>query len=105
MKTILESDRKIQVIGTANDPFIAAQKISREVPDVIVLDVQMPKMDGIRVLKHVKKINPKIKVIIVTGYSTVGTAYRAIKTGASDYIPKPFDKNYILKAIDKVLKE
>ena len=89
----------------ANDGPEALEHIKNHPIDLILLDIKMPKMDGIKVLKEVKKMNPAIKVIVVTGYSSIDTAHRAIKSGASDYIPKPFDKDYILKAIEKVLKE
>lgn len=52
LASILESDPMIEVMGTASDPFAAAKKISVEVPDVITLDVEMPKMDGLTFLKR-----------------------------------------------------
>lgn len=90
MKTILESDRKIEVIGTANDPFIAVQKISREVPDVIVLDVQMPKMDGITFLQKIMNQHP-IPVVICSMLTEKNSALalQAIEYGAVDVIQKP----------------
>jgi two-component system chemotaxis response regulator CheB len=50
LETVLKSDQEIEVIATASDPYIAAEKIRREVPDVITLDVEMPRMDGITFL-------------------------------------------------------
>lgn len=92
-------------LSFANDGPEALEHIKTHPIDLILLDIKMPEMDGLKVLKEVKKINPTIKVILVTGYSAIATAYRAIKAGASDYIPKPFDKDYILKTIERVLKE
>lgn len=90
MKNILESDRKIEVIGTANDPFIAAQKISKEVPDVIVLDVQMPKMDGITFLQKIMSQHP-IPVVICSMLTEKNSALalKALEYGAVDVIQKP----------------
>jgi len=90
MKNILESDRKIEVIGTANDPFIAAQKIRKEVPDVIVLDVQMPKMDGITFLQKIMTQHP-IPVVICSMLTEKNSALalKALEYGAVDVIQKP----------------
>lgn len=92
-------------LAFVNDGPEALEHLKTHPVELILLDIKMPQMDGLKVLKEVKKINPTIKVIIVTGYSTIATAYRAIKCGASDYIPKPFDKDYILNVVEKVLKE
>ena len=53
LENILNSDKDIEVIGTAADPYIAAQKIEKEIPDVITLDVEMPRMDGLTFLKKI----------------------------------------------------
>jgi len=63
LTSILESDNMIEVMGTASDPFAAAKKISIEVPDVITLDVEMPKMDGLTFLKKIMAQHP-IPVIL-----------------------------------------
>ena len=72
-------------------------------PDLMLLDIKMPKMHGMEILKQVKKLKPKLPVIIVTGYQSVETAQEALKNGASDYIPKPFESKQILKAVAQVL--
>ena len=72
-------------------------------PDAMLLDIKMPKINGIDVLKQIKKLKPKLPVIIVTGYQSVETAQEAIKNGAADYIPKPFESKQILKSIAQVL--
>jgi len=70
-----------------------------KVPELILLDIKMPKISGLEILKQIKKLNPTQKVIIVTGYKTVETATEAIKAGALDYIVKPFQKQEILNKI------
>lgn len=69
-------------------------------PDLMLLDIKMPKAHGIEILKQVKKLRPKLPVIIVTGYQSVEMAQEAIKAGAADYIPKPFESKQILKAVN-----
>ena len=74
-------------------------------PDVILLDIKMPKINGIEVLKQIKKLKRKLPVIIVTGYQSVETAQEALKNGASDYIPKPFESKQVLRAVTDILKK
>jgi len=71
--------------------------------DLILMDIKMPKANGIEILKQLKAANPDTKVIMVTGYKSVETATEAIKFGASDYIVKPFNSKDILETIKKVL--
>lgn len=90
MAKILSEDRQIEVIGVAADPFIAADKIRNEVPDVITLDIEMPRMDGITFLHKVMVQHP-MPVVICSGLSVKGseTAMRALEYGAVDIIEKP----------------
>jgi two-component system, chemotaxis family, protein-glutamate methylesterase/glutaminase len=90
MSSILNSDPGIEVIGVASDPFIAAKKISNEVPDVITLDIEMPKMDGLTFLRKIMAQHP-IPVLIISSLSAEGTetAIKALEYGAIDIITKP----------------
>lgn len=65
--------------------------IKEEDPSLVILDLKMPEMDGLEVLKHALEINPKLPVIILTAHGTIETAIDAMKMGAVDYITKPFD--------------
>ena len=73
-------------------------------PDLMLLDIKMPKLHGMEILKQVKSLKPSLPVIIVTGYQSVETAQEAIKNGASDYIPKPFDSKHLLRSVSETLK-
>jgi DNA-binding NtrC family response regulator len=77
----------------------------KENPDVrlAVMDIKMPKVDGINAVKQIKKINPKVKMMMVTGYRSVETAAEAVKAGASEYTIKPFDSKEILEKAEKLL--
>ena len=90
LTSILESDPMIEVIGTASDPFAAAKKLQTDVPDVITLDVEMPKMDGITFLRKLMSQHP-IPVVIISSLTAQGTqtAIRALESGAVDIITKP----------------
>jgi two-component system chemotaxis response regulator CheB len=90
LNDILGSDPEIDVMGMATDPFQAAAKIAEEVPDVITLDIEMPRMDGLTFLKKIMSQHP-IPVIICSTLAGEGTegALRAMEYGAVDIITKP----------------
>ncbi|MFN3532370.1 MAG: chemotaxis response regulator protein-glutamate methylesterase [Candidatus Brocadia sp.] len=87
---ILSSDDGIEVMATASDPFIAAEKIRHEVPDVITLDVEMPRMDGITFLHKIMSQHP-IPVVICSSLAVKGceTTLKALEYGAVEIIEKP----------------
>lgn len=87
---VLATHPRIEVMATAADPYIAAQKIAQEVPDVIVLDVEMPRMDGITFLKKIMTQHP-IPVVICSTLTAnrSETAMRALECGAVEIIDKP----------------
>jgi two-component system chemotaxis response regulator CheB len=90
LSAILESDPYIEVIGTAADPLIAVKKIMKEVPDVITLDIEMPRMDGLTFLRKIMSQHP-IPVVVISSLTTEGTetAMKALEYGASEIIGKP----------------
>ncbi|WP_299978047.1 sigma-54 dependent transcriptional regulator [Desulfobacula sp.] len=72
--------------------------------DLLLVDIRMPGMDGIQLLKKIKTQMQSIEIIIMTGYATVETAIKAMKYGAFDYLTKPFDKDELLNIIDKIVE-
>ena len=90
LSEILESDPQIEVMATAGDPFIAAERIRREIPDVITLDVEMPRMDGITFLHKIMSQYP-IPVVMCSSLADHGseTALKALEYGAVEIIQKP----------------
>jgi two-component system chemotaxis response regulator CheB len=90
LEEVLSSDREIEVMATAADPYIAADKILHEVPDVITLDVEMPRMDGITFLRKLMSQHP-IPVVICSSLTDAGseTALKALEYGAVEIIQKP----------------
>ncbi len=87
---IFNSDPKIEVMGTASDPYIAAKKIQKEVPDVISLDIEMPRMDGLTFLKKIMSQHP-IPVVVISSLTEKGTktALKALEYGAVEIMLKP----------------
>ncbi len=91
-------------ILTASDGIEAINKVKTSEPDLVLLDLRMPKKDGMEALKEIKAINNKVPVIMLTAHGTMESAVEAMKIGALDYISKPFDieelKIQIRKALD-----
>lgn len=87
---VLEEDPEIEVMGAASDPFMAAKKIQEEMPDVITLDVEMPRMDGITFLRKIMSQRP-IPVVMCSSLTEEGseTLMQALEAGAVDIILKP----------------
>jgi DNA-binding NtrC family response regulator len=77
--------------------------LSREY-DLVLTDIRMPDIGGMRILRDIKRARPAVPVIMVTGYATVQSAVGAMKLGAADYIEKPFTPDELIEAIRVVLK-
>ncbi|HAN77554.1 MAG TPA: chemotaxis response regulator protein-glutamate methylesterase [Bacteroidales bacterium] len=109
LSEILGSDPQIEVIGTASDPYIAAKKLQMQVPDVITLDIEMPRMDGLTFLRKIMTQHP-IPVVIISSLTEKGsiTALKALEYGAIEIVSKPklhtreFIEESRIKLIDAV---
>src|ERR1035441_9117771 len=90
LSEVLSSDPEIEVIGTAADPFVAAERISEQVPDVITLDIEMPRMDGLTFLQKIMTQHP-IPVVICSSLAEEGaqSTFKALEYGAVEIIAKP----------------
>jgi two-component system chemotaxis response regulator CheB len=90
LRDVLSSDPEIEVIGTAGDPFVAADRMAEDIPDVITLDIEMPRMDGLTFLKKIMSQHP-IPVVICSSLAEEGaqSTLRALDYGAVDIITKP----------------
>ncbi|MCZ7626554.1 MAG: sigma-54 dependent transcriptional regulator [Candidatus Methylomirabilis sp.] len=93
----------VQAITASNGPE-ALEQIRRERPGVVLLDLQMPKMSGIDVLRTVKREGLETTVIVVTAHATVETAVEAMKEGAYDFITKPVDSQHLRIVLGKALE-
>lgn len=91
--------REFRVIVANSGAEALAQLERRPELDVVVLDIRMPGMDGIETLQKIKKYHPLVGVIILTGYASVKTSVEAMKTGAFEYLEKPYDIEQLVATI------
>jgi DNA-binding NtrC family response regulator len=89
---------------SAADGWEALRRIDEKSFDVLILDIMMPKIDGLQVLQQVKERHPDIDVIMMTGLSQIQTAVRAMKLGAFDYLSKPFEPDELKLVVDRALE-
>jgi DNA-binding NarL/FixJ family response regulator len=101
LKSLLKDHEEIEVIATANNGEELLQILKTKTPEIILLDIEMPLMDGLETLKHIKKINPFIKVLFLTIHSDKSTIQKIMNHGAQGYILKSAGKNELLEAIRK----
>ena len=92
------------VIDTAQSGQEALRKIGESYYDLLILDIVMPKMDGLDVLQRVKESHPDIDIIMMTGLAQIATAVKCMKLGALDYLPKPFDPDELNVVVARALE-
>lgn len=88
-------------IRIEDNPMLALAQVKEEVFDLILLDVQMPLISGLELLRRIREFDLAVTVIMMTGYGTIESAVEAMKSGAHDFITKPFDKNVLFRAIER----
>ncbi len=91
-------------VRTAPDGETALKMVQENSPDMVIMDIRMPGLNGIETFKAMQRIDPKLPVIIMTAFGTTETAIEATKLGAFDYVLKPFEIPDILALIDKALE-
>ena len=91
-------------VKTANSALEALGLIHGFLPDVVVLDLRIPGMDGIETLKTIKKLDPTIEVIMLTGHGDVKSVEEGMKGGAFEYIMKPVDIGELIAKIEQAKK-
>jgi two-component system response regulator AtoC len=98
---ILPSEYTILSAHTAEE---GIEKLSQEIPDIVVMDIKLPSMDGLEALKAMREIDARIPVVMMTAFGTVTTAITAMKFGAYEYLLKPFDVTKMRTVIQKALE-
>ncbi|MBX2990424.1 MAG: response regulator [Bacteroidetes bacterium] len=92
----------VEVLGNGLD---AIARLSKERFDLAILDVALPGKSGLEVLQFIRDRQMRTRVIMITGIEGLSAAIKAMKRGASDYIPTPFDAEYLLSSVKAVLRE
>mgnify|MGYP001011330881 FL=1 len=112
IRNILEKDSSLEVVGEASDGVIALEKVAELAPDIILLDIEMPNMDGIEFLRRAKLVT-SAKVIIISSVARIDSkeAREVLELGAADIIPKPsgvlsidFEEQKSLELLDAIHK-
>jgi two-component system, NtrC family, response regulator AtoC len=91
-------------VSTASTGEAALSAVREDPPDLILLDLKLPDIDGLQVLRQMKQLSPHFQVLIMTAYADVGTAVEAMKLGAYDYLPKPIDFDNLAVTIRNALE-
>ena len=90
-------------VDAAGGGMEALEKIRQSAPEVVLLDLRMPKMDGWETLENIKKFGEPISVIIMTAYGDVKSAVRAMKMGAYDFLTKPFNNDEVILTVKRAV--
>lgn len=104
LTAVIDSDPMIEVVGVAHDGQMGLQRIDELRPDLVTLDIEMPIMDGIATLRHIRKRHPRLPVVMFSTLTERGAAatIEALSLGASDYVTKPSNVGSIGLAIERV---
>ena len=102
LKQLLELDNNFKIIGQAGDGVECLQLLDKETPDVLLLDINMPNMNGIEVLERLKKERSKIKILMLTIHNEIEYLLRAVDIGCDGYILKDSDSVMLKKAINSI---
>lgn len=100
LRVILEGRHRVKTVERGRE---ALRLIASQEPDMVFLDLLMPELNGIEVLRRIKEMNSEIQVAIVTAYASLENAQEALRLGATDYLIKPFDKVDVERVVEKGL--
>ena len=104
IRRLLEDEKGIEVVGEASNGEEAIQLINEVKPDVILMDVAMPKLNGIEATRQIKLINPKINILILSAYDDDEYVFALLKAGANGYLLKAVGGDELVRAIRAVQK-
>jgi len=94
-----------QIVGDASNGRQAIELYMKEKPDIVLMDITMPEVNGLEALKKILEFDPHAKIIICSALSHEKILYQAVKSGAKEYIIKPFSTERLVSTINKVLAQ
>ena len=103
LKDIL-SNNGYQVISEAENGTVAVERYPEVKPDLTIMDITMPEMDGLAAVKAIKGLDPQAKIIMCSAMGQQAMVIEAIQSGAKDFVVKPFQPERVLEAVAKALK-
>jgi len=104
LRTLLRAEPSMELVGEASGGYEAIELVEKTSPDVLVLDLSMPDLDGIAVTKKIKPLFPDLKILILTIHADEGLLREAIKSGASGYVLKRAAEAELISAIHVILR-
>jgi NarL family two-component system response regulator LiaR len=102
LKMLISTEQGIEIVGEATDGVEAVELAESLRPDVVLLDLVMPRQDGITTIGELQKVDPEIKILVITSFAEDDKVFPAIKAGALGYLLKDFEPNALLQAIRDV---
>jgi two-component system chemotaxis response regulator CheY len=103
LENLIDKNR-FEVVGYAADGEEAVRKFKELTPDLVTMDILMPRMNGIRSIKEIRRVNPRARVLVISALSDPDLIKEAMSAGASDYITKPFSVSDLKARISKVIE-
>ena len=102
VRELVNLENDYEVIANAGNANVAISLIKKYQPDIVLMDVNMPEMDGINAIAEIQKLNLKTRIIVLTAYDDADLIYRAMKVGACGYVLKTMVSAQLIKALDEV---
>jgi DNA-binding NarL/FixJ family response regulator len=99
LEMLLKLEPEIQVVGIAEDGAAAIELVIKNIPDLVLMDLKMPVVNGVEATRQIKNKNPEIKILVLTTYNDDEWVFDAIKAGASGYLLKDTPRDELIKAI------
>lgn len=100
LQTMLDSESSISVIGTADSAKSALMQVEKDTPDVVLMDLRMPEMDGTEAIGELRRVRPNLHILVLTNYESDEDVFRALQAGAMGYLLKSSPQNEIVRAIE-----
>jgi DNA-binding NarL/FixJ family response regulator len=102
LRTMLESESNISVIGVAASAREALTAVQRSVPDVVLMDLRMPEMEGTEAIRELRRIHPTLRILVLTNYETDAYIVEALEAGAMGYLLKSTPQAELVRAVEMV---